>query len=391
MKRILIIDPFSGASGDMFLSALCDAGAPLDVIVAQLKTIEVLSEARVELEAVQRGHFVARQLALELPHEHVHRGLSDVIRIIDAGTGLSETVRERARETFTRLATAEARVHGATVEEVHFHEVGALDAILDIVGFFIAAEALAIDEFAYTRIVLGSGTTNAAHGEIPLPAPATLELLEGHEVSFSNRLEELVTPTAAAIIATVFSPLDARVRVRSGRVGYGAGTREREGLPNILRVTVGETVDAPREVAVIRCTIDDMNPEYYGHAMVELFEAGALEVYFQSVMMKKNRPGVELTVLAEEHDVAGLTRYLMRNTTTLGVRVAREERIELERHSETVTTQFGDASVKVALVPGGGERVSPEFESCREIARRSGLPIGDVFDLVKRAWFDRDA
>lgn len=391
MKRVLIIDPFSGASGDMLLSALCDAGAPIDTLNDQLHSIEALARVRLGLEAVKRGHFAAQRLVLDLPHEHAHRGLSDVTSIIESGRGLSETVRSRARDTFTRLAMAEAKVHGSTAEQVHFHEVGALDAIVDIVGFFIAVEALQIDTFAYTRIVLGSGTTTGAHGEIPVPAPATLELLDGHEVTFSGRNEELVTPTAAAIIASTFSPVGAHTRVRAGRMGYGAGTRERDGLPNILRVTVGEAIERPREISVIRCTIDDMNPEFFGHVMAELFETGAREVYFHPVMMKKNRPGVELTVLAEETDVPALTGYVMRNTTTLGVRVTREERIELERRSETVATAHGEARVKVALVPGGGERVSPEYESCREISRRSGLPIGEVFDLVKRAWYDRDA
>ncbi len=370
----------------MLLAALIDAGAPIATIRERVLGIPELARVKIDIEAVKRGHFAARRLRVELPGDDVHRGLGDVVRIIDAAPGLTDTVRARARETFQRLATVEARMHGTTPDEVHFHEVGALDAILDIVGFYVAAETLAIDTFAYTRLILGGGSTGSAHGEIPVPAPATLELLEGHPVSFSGRDEELVTPTAAAIIATVFKPVGSDTRVVGSSYGYGAGSRESDGLPNILRVVVGEVELESRSLSVLRCTIDDMNPEIYGHVMDTLFEAGALEVYFHPVIMKKNRPGVEVTVICEERDASALAAHVLANTTTLGVRVGREERVELERTAETIETPLGPARVKVAIVPGSGERVSPEYESCRELAAHSGKPIIEVYDIVRAAW-----
>jgi len=386
MSRVLLIDPFSGASGDMLLAALIDAGAPLDEVRERLLGIAELSGAKIDIEPVMRGHFAARRLVLDLPHDHAHRGLEDITRIIAAAPGLSETVRERARATFTRLAMAEARMHGKSVETVHFHEVGALDSILDIIGFHVAAEAIGIESFRYTRLVLGGGSISSAHGEIPVPAPATLELLRGHPISFSGRDEELVTPTAAAIIATVFSAIEPGESVTADNHGYGAGTRESDGLPNILRVLVGEKVSRPRTLTVIRCTIDDMTPEVYGHVMESLFKAGAREVYFHPVIMKKNRPGIEATVLCEDADATRIAEHIMAETTTLGVRVAREERVELERRADTVDTPLGTAKVKLAVLPGGDERMSPEYESCRELAASSGKPILEVYDIVRVAW-----
>jgi uncharacterized protein (TIGR00299 family) protein len=386
--KTLLIDPFSGASGDMLLAALIDAGAPLDEVREQVMSIPALASSSIDVEDVMRGFMTAKRLVVDIAGDQPHRGLGDVTAIIDASP-LGEATRTRAKETFTRLAEAEARIHGTTVDEVHFHEVGALDAILDITGFYVAAEALGIERFAYTTLTLGAGAARAAHGSIPVPAPATLELLQGHRVSFSGREGELVTPTAAAIVAAVFEPVGPAENVVPTAIGYGAGTRESEGMPNVLRVVVGETAPAPRQVAVIRCTIDDMNPEVYGHTMTRLFDAGVLEVYYQSVMMKKNRPGVELTVITEEDDVDHICRELLSHTTTLGLRVAREGRVELERRRETVDTEFGQADVKVAVLPGGGERISPEYESCRRIAEAKDLSILEVYDAVRRAWTDR--
>ncbi len=388
--KTLLIDPFSGASGDMLLSAMIDAGASIDVLRERVLSVPALSNASVDVETVERRFLSAQRLVVEVPGDQPHRGLSDVLAVIEAAP-LGAVVKERAADTFRRLAESEARVHGTTVEKIHFHEVGALDAILDIIGFFVVADVLGIERFVYTTLTLGSGTVKAAHGELPVPAPATLELLSGHRVVFSGRDGELMTPTAAAIIATVFEPIGSQETVVPATVGYGAGTRETDGLPNVLRVVVGETVAAPRTLTVIRSTIDDMNPEIYGDTMNRLFAAGAREVYYQPVMMKKNRPGVELTVIVDNEETDRIAHELLIHTTTLGVRVAREERIELERRRETIDTEYGPADVKVAVLPGGGERMSPEFESCRRIADEKGLPVLTVFDAVRRAWSKRSA
>jgi uncharacterized protein (TIGR00299 family) protein len=394
LKQSLVVDAFSGAAGDMLLAALIDAGASVKALQDCTQAIPALAKVRVDVESVRRGAFAAKKLTVTLPHEHAHRGLSDITMIIDAATLLSERVRAQSKDAFARLAAAEAKVHGTTVEKVHFHEVGALDAILDVVGFFALAETMGVDRFFYTTLAMGAGgTVRGEHGEMPVPAPAALELLAGHRVTTTDRREELMTPTAAAIIASVFEPLPSDAAWIPTRVGYGAGTRESTGLPNVLRVMLGQVDDAAataaHEVSVIRCTIDNMNPELYGDLMQRLFDDGALEVYFTAVIMKKNRPGIEVTVLCEHAGVDGLSRLILTHSTTLGLRVAREGRVELPRRVETVETEWGPARIKVATRPDGSESANPEYESCREIAQRTGRTLADVSDAVRRAWLRR--
>jgi uncharacterized protein (TIGR00299 family) protein len=388
MKKTLLIDPFSGASGDMLLASLLDAGCDFDNLRKKLLGIPALSGVTLDVEKARCGVFTASRLKIKLPHEHAHRGLEDIRKIIGEADSVSAGVKKRAIDTFTRLAGAEARVHGIDVEEVHFHEVGALDAILDIVGFYVAVEELQIDLFLYSRLVVGSGEIKSEHGLIPVPAPATLELLRGHKIELSDRREELVTPTAAAIIATVFQPAPRDAGFTPETIGYGAGTREAgEGqLPNILRTAIGVVDGLPRQVSIVRTTIDDMNPEVYGYLMEALFKEGALEVYHHPVMMKKNRPGTEVTVITETGDELRLAGLLMVHTTTLGVRIAREDRLELERRQEVVDTEIGEASVKIGVLPDGTEKMSPEFESCKNLSLQSGLPIVKVFEIVRLAW-----
>lgn len=388
MARTLLIDPFSGASGDMLLAALVDAGCPLDRLRELLLGIPALSGVSFDVEEARSGVFTAKRLRITLPHEHAHRGLADVSRIIDEAHTISARVKERAIDTFTRLARAEARVHGIDVEKVHFHEVGALDAILDITGFYAAAGLMGLEQFCYTRLVVGSGQTGSEHGRIPVPAPATLELLAGHALEFSDRREELLTPTAAAIIATCFDRLPRGTGFTPDSTGYGAGTREAgEGeLPNILRVATGRLESIPRQVSIVRTTIDDMNPEFYGYVMERMFVEGALEVYHHPVMMKKNRPGTEVTVICEIVDEQRLAGLLMTHTTTLGVRITREDRLELERRQETVQTEIGEARVKIGILPDGSRKMSPEYESCKSLSADTGLTIATVFDIVRRAW-----
>jgi len=388
MKKTLLIDPFSGASGDMLLAALIDAGCPLDGLCEKLLAVPALAGATIEVENVQRGPFAAARMVIGLPDDRTHRGLADVRKIVESAPTLEAHVRAGVLDTFTRLAEAEARVHGVGVDDIHFHEVGALDAIVDVVGFHLAVDALGIEALRYTRLTVGAGETKSMHGNIPLPAPATLELLKDHSLHFSGRDEELITPTAAAIVATGFEPLVPEAGFAPESFGYGAGTRESKegGLPNILRVAIGTLGGAQAQVTIIRTTIDDMNPEVYGYVMDRLFAEGALEVYYHPVMMKKNRPGVEVTVIAELADEQRLAGLLLEETTTLGVRVAHEDRVELERRGETVQTDIGEARVKVGTLPGGGEKMSPEYESCKALAEKSGRSILDVFEIVRRAW-----
>jgi uncharacterized protein (TIGR00299 family) protein len=397
LKQSLIVDAFSGAAGDMMLAALIDAGASVEVLQALAASIPALANVRVSAENVRCGPFAAKKLVVTLPHEHAHRGLSDIVRIIDSAASLSPVVSVNAKNAFTRLAAAEARVHGTSVEKVHFHEVGALDAILDVVGFFVLAEELGVESFYYTTLAIGArGTIQGEHGEMPVPAPATLELLTGHRITHTERQEELMTPTAAALIAAVFQPLPLNASVVMRSVGYGAGTRESKGMPNVVRVSLAQVTDAAISaydgahfVSVIRCTIDNMNPELYGDLMQRLFDERALEVYYTPVMMKKNRPGTEITVLCEHADLDHVSRIVLTHSTTLGLRVAREARVELPRRIDTVETEWGPARIKVATRPDGSETASPEYESCREIARRTGLTLTEVSDAVRRVWLRR--
>ncbi|MFQ5512468.1 MAG: nickel pincer cofactor biosynthesis protein LarC [Candidatus Krumholzibacteriia bacterium] len=385
MKKALLLDPFSGISGDMFLAALVDLGAPFDAVRDTLRAIPELSEVSVEKEAVTRGAIQATRINVSCPPERTHRSLADIERIID-GADLDPAVKRGAVRTFTTLARAEAKVHGVDIEQVHFHEVGALDAIVDIVGAHVTLHLLGTPSCLTTPLALGAGSTSSEHGEIPLPAPATVELLAGYPAAFSGRAGELVTPTGAAIVASTCEALDPHTVVTPERTGYGAGSREADGVPNVLRAILGTVEDRPRRVCIVTSTIDDMNPEMYGFVMERLFASGALEVYYNPIMMKKNRPGVEVTLISEEEDLPRLADVLFSTTTTLGVRIHREERLELVRRKETVETEFGAITVKVAVRPGGEQTVSPEYESCRKAAEKTGAGLMTVYEAARASW-----
>jgi uncharacterized protein (TIGR00299 family) protein len=372
----------------MFLAAFADVGAPFETIRDAVLTIPELSGVRAELQKVTRGVFAATRIEVTCPEAHHHRSFSKIRSIIEESK-LSERVKIGAIATFEHLADAEAKVHGTDREDVHFHEVGALDAMFDIIAAHVAVESLGNPRCVTRPVTVGTGATTCQHGEIPIPAPASIELLTGHRVRFSDRNEELVTPTGAAIIASVFKPVGADAFFVPDRVGYGAGTRENDGLPNVLRIMAGTIEESPVRVCIVTSTIDDMNPEIYGHLMDRLFAEGCLDVYYNPVMMKKNRPGVEVTIITEERDVYRIAEFLMANTTTLGVRIDREERVELRRRKASIETPYGTVTVKVAERPGGVETMSPEFESCRTAAESAGVPLMDVYEAAKRAWEKR--
>ena len=385
MRRTLVIDPFAGASGDMFLGALVDLGAPFEAVETALRRIPALDKVTMRKEAVTRGAFAATRVAVTCPHEHAHRSLSTIRALIE-DADLDAAVQKGAIATFTRLAEAEAKVHGRDIEDLHFHEVGALDAIADIVGTHAALHALGSPVCLTRAVTLGSGTAAMAHGEMPLPAPATLELLGGIPVRMMDTGKEMTTPTGAALIASLSEPLGAGTLVVPERVGYGAGSRDDDGLPNVLRLLLATSDRSMGHVCIVTSTLDDMNPEVYGYVMERLFAGGALEVYFNPVMMKKNRPGTEVTVIAEERDVYEVAALLMNHTTTIGVRVHREERIELPRRKETVETEHGTIEIKVAVQPNGRELVSPEYESCKKAADKAGVSLIEVYEAARRAW-----
>jgi uncharacterized protein (TIGR00299 family) protein len=369
----------------MFLAALVDLGVPFEEIRAKVLEGPVFQGVSAESRRVARGVFDAVQVAVACPPSTGHRSVSDIRRIVDASS-FDGGVKQGIMKTFDMLAGAEAKVHGCDRDAVHFHEVGALDAMFDIFAAHTALDLLG-NPLCYSRpVALGAGKTVCGHGEIPLPAPATLELLDGFQLRFTEREEELVTPTGAAILASVAVPLPADALVVPRRIGYGAGSREGKGLPNVLRAVLGSVEARPAHVSVITTTIDDMSPEIFGYLMERLLGRGALDVYYSPVMMKKNRPGVEVTVIAEETNAAGVIEFLMSETTTLGVRVHREERVELNRRRAEVDTPFGPVTVKVAERPGGVETMSPEYESCKRLAEKAGVPLAEIYDAAKKAW-----
>jgi pyridinium-3,5-bisthiocarboxylic acid mononucleotide nickel chelatase len=385
-------DCFSGASGDMILGALVDAGVPIERLRARLAGLRVggyaLSAAR-----TTKGGLAATQVRVELePGPAPHRHLRHVVEILQSAD-LPPTVREGAMRVFTRLAEAEARAHGTTVEKVHFHEVGAVDAIVDIVGALLGLDELGVTRVVCSPIPTGSGTVRCAHGVLPVPAPATVALLEGVPLLATDEPGELTTPTGAAILTTVAESYGPLPEMRIASWGYGAGGREGVHRPNLLRVLVGEPAQdsGADEVVILESNLDDVPAETVGFCMGKLLDGGALDVYAVPITMKKSRPGIVLTVLARPADVARLEELLFRETTTFGIRRHRAERQKLERRHETVETGYGPMRIKVGSRGGTIYTAAPEYEDCRQAAEARGVPLKDVLRAAAQAWDARGA
>jgi len=383
-------DCVSGVAGDMTLAALVSAGWPaaeLERLPARLE----LEGVRVQVRDVRRGPFAARHVSVEFPEKQPHRHLHHVEAILDQAD-LPATVRERAKQVFRRLAEAEAEVHGTTVQKVHFHEVGAVDAIVDIAGALLGLDALGVRSVSASVLPLGRGSVDSQHGRIPVPAPATALLLRGVPVRGGPVEAELVTPTGAALLTTLASSWGDAPAFRLTAVGTGAGTREFPDHPNILRLLLGELDPAltqpqgERRVAVLETAIDDENPQFLAAAVTELLAQGALDAMVAPVTMKKGRSGMWLVVICEPADAARLAATVLTHTSSLGVRVREERRIELPRKVLDVSTPFGSIQVKLAILPGGNARAVPEFESVLQAARRSGASVHEVSLAAIRAF-----
>jgi len=387
--KTLYFDCFSGASGNMILGGLIELGVDADVLRSELAKLD-LSGIELVIDKVDRSGINSTHVEVKYPHEHVHRHLRDIVKIID-GSSLSETVKQRAVAIFTRLAEAEAKVHGISVERVHFHEVGALDAIVDIVGACIGFEMLGIERFVSSSLNLGSGSVEIAHGKFPVPPPAVAELVRGVPVYSSEGTGELVTPTGAAIITTVCDSYGVLPEIALEQVGYGAGTRDTKGSPNTIRLMLGETTGdhvvskgRSEKLAVLESNIDDASPQTLGFVMDRAFELNALDCWFTPIQMKKNRPATLLAVLCEYADVAKIQEMLFRETTTLGIRKREVERTSLERTVESVSTEFGEVQVKVSSLNGKTITRKPEFDDLKRIAESSGLTLRSVEAAVER-------
>ncbi len=391
VSRALYVDCFSGAAGDMLLGALLHAGAPLDELRAGLKSLPIDGWS-LTAEMVTRGGIVGCQahVRLDAAAPQPARGLRQVLDVVRA-SALPREVQDRASAVFGTLAEAEASVHGTSPDDVHFHEVGAVDAILDVVGTVYAVHLLGAPDLFSSGLPLGAGWARGEHGRLPVPAPATLELLRlsgapTRSLPTDEPLGEVTTPTGAALLTTL-ARFEQPPLTTVERVGYGFGTRELP-WPNAVRVWLGSLANPGAlrrdSVVQIETNLDDATPEQLGFAMERLLEAGALDVAFSPLQMKKNRPGVLVRVLAHPHDGERLTHLLLTHTSALGARVQTVDRLVADRGERTVQTPWGPVRVKEKRL---GEMVipSPEYEDCAELARRAGVPLADVYDAARWA------
>jgi len=384
--KIAYFDCASGISGDMTLGALVDAGADLGLLNTAIASLG-LPGCQLVAEPVRKKGFRATQIRVLYEPEHAHRHLHHITRMIDAGE-LTPRAKDLARRIFTKLAEAEAKVHGTTIEKVHFHEVGAADSIADIVGTAVGIDLLGIERFAASAVPTGTGRIKIAHGEMSVPAPATAELLKGVPLADSRVPFELTTPTGAAILATLVEQYGPLPAMTIEQIGYGAGQRELDDQPNLLRLVVGQaTSPTPRDqVWVVETNLDDTTGEAIGYCTARLWEAGALDVYTTPIQMKKGRPGVTLTVLCHAGQLAQLEAILFRETTTLGVRRWPAERQILARQAHEVSTVYGAIAGKASWLPDGVIRFAPEYESCRAAAEQNSVALAEVYEAARRAF-----
>lgn len=444
--RIAYLECFSGISGDMFLGALVDAGVSprrLEETVAALGLGAKLEISRVLRSGIsatkvnvwvegekdlpreeywakqdakthehghehshshshdhaqshphthEHSHETSREgVSAPHSHSHPHRGLTEIRKIISA-SGISESAKKTALAIFEALGAAEARIHNVPLEDIHFHEVGAVDAMVDIVCAAVGAEALGVDEIVCSPLNVGGGTVNCAHGTFPVPAPATVELLKDAPVYSSGIQAELVTPTGAAIVKTLATKFGAFPQMKIEKSGYGAGSRDFPGVPNVARLVVGESIAAKVTsdvVTVLEANLDDLNPQVFGYVMDRLLDEGALDVFGMPVQMKKNRPGTLMTVLCKPADASALTEIIFAETTTLGVRRREENRQTLARRWEPVHTPWGEVRIKVASMNGTVTNYAPEYEDCRRIASEQHVPLKTVMQEATRAYLGK--
>ena len=385
--KLAYFDCFSGISGDMTLGALVDAGCAVEQVREGLRGLQVPGW-ELTAEKIWKNGMAATYVNVKTEDQSTHRSFTAILEILQRSQ-LTPAVRERAAAIFQKLGEAEARVHDVPLEKIHFHEVGAVDAIVDIVGACIGFEVLGIEKFACSALNVGGGTAKMAHGVLPVPAPATANLLQGKPTYSNGVQKELVTPTGAAIVATLCDAFGPQPAMSVSAIGYGAGTADLEGQPNVLRIMVGEAAEKTvagfdEEIAVIEANLDDMNPQIYGYFLEKALGAGALDVYTTPVQMKKNRPGTLLTVLCKPQDTNTLMSLIFAETTTFGARTYRAQRRVLPREWVSVATEYGDVRIKVSRVNGRILHVAPEYDDCRKLAVEKNVPLQKVIAEAMR-------
>jgi uncharacterized protein (TIGR00299 family) protein len=382
--RTAYFDCFSGISGDMTVGALIDAGVNFEALRTQLATLP-LPGYELSVEKVTKQGIAGTKFHVQVHSPGTqHRRLGDIEAIMHA-SGLAPHVQARALQVFTRLAEAEAAIHHTTVDRVHFHEVGAVDSIVDITGAVIGLDLLGIQRVAASAVNVGAGFVRAAHGVLPVPGPATAELLKGAPTYARGHDGELTTPTGAALLATLAESFGPLPHLCVERIGYGAGTKDLPQAPNLLRVFVGEdnTRGDGDVITVLEANLDDMNPEWVAYVQEQLFDQGALDVFYTPIFMKKNRPATKLTVLCESNKLDLVVAILFRETSTFGVRTYEVRRQKLRRFSQTVDTPHGAIAVKIGEWRGQIVQVSPEYESCRAAALRCDVPLKEIYRVAE--------
>jgi pyridinium-3,5-bisthiocarboxylic acid mononucleotide nickel chelatase len=386
--KIAYFDCFSGISGDMTIGALLDAGLSMAKLSGDLAELK-LKGYRLKKSKVMRGAISGTKFdcIAEMHTGHGHRSLGDILKLIDK-SALNNRVKSTAKRIFENIGAAEAKVHGVrSKESVYLHELGELDSIIDIVGAAIAIDSLGIDEVRSSNIRMGRTLASTMHGTIPIPGPAALELLKGVPVDIVEIRAELVTPTGAGIIKTLSNGFGAMTGMKVSAIGYGAGSRNLEEMPNMLRVVIGETPALFKgdTVTVVEANIDDMNPQYFEYVFERLFAEGALDVFITPILMKKSRPAFKLAAICVPGEAEKISAVMLTETTTIGVRFYEVARITLERKTVKVRTEYGEVSVKLSRMPDGELSVSPEYEDCARAARRAGSPLKLVYEQARRA------
>jgi uncharacterized protein (TIGR00299 family) protein len=383
MARIAYLDCFSGVAGDMILGAIVDSGLPIEDLRTELRRL-CLDEYVLGARRVSRAGIAATHVTVDVPPDLPPRTLADVTAIIDGST-LPDSDRARATAVFQRLAEAEARVHGETVETVHLHDVGAVDAIVDVVGTVVGLRMLGVEQVYCSPLPLGEGEIDTVHGRLPIPVPATLEIVSRANTpvrASTGVTGELTTPTGAAIVTTIAG--FERPEMTVERAGYGAGTRDPEGRPNVLRLWLGEGQSVPTStMLLIETNIDDMTAEMLAYVQEKLLAAGAADAWFTPIQMKKGRPALTLSVICSEGIEEKIARLILRETSTLGVRVRPVHRWEAEREVLEFESSLGPAAAKIKRLPGEPPAAAPEFEACRHLAEKTGLPLAEVYRIIE--------
>jgi len=393
--KIAYFDCFSGISGDMTVGALLDAGLKIETLEKELKKLG-LSGYQLEVNKVVKKGISATQFKVKIKEEGVERRFKDILTILEESK-LDEEIKKETKKIFFNIAQAESKIHQKDIDRIHFHEIGGLDSIIDITSVVIGIKTLGIEEIYSSALPVGKGFVKCAHGLIPVPAPATLELLKNIPTYSGGIESEMITPTGAAIIGTLANSFGERPLMKIERIGYGAGEKEFS-IPNLLRVSIGEKILKDEnlkdsyvsdEAVLIETNIDDMSPEFYDYIIDKLFTQGALDVFLTPIQMKKNRPAHMLSVIGYEQDLKGILEVLFSESTTLGVRIREIKRLRLAQQNFIAETKYGKIRIKVGIFKGEIKNIAPEYEDCKKMAKQHQIPLKEVYEEAKKIACDK--